>query len=454
MSSETLPPHWSWVKLGDVAQIKGGKRLPKGKTYSIQKTRYPYLRVVDFDNMSIDETDLRYLDKETQETIKAYIISSNDLYISIAGSIGKVGKIPANLVGANLTENAAKITEIKNLDLDFLKLYLNSQPAQEQIKKNTIATTQPKLALFRIEKITIPLPPLPEQKKIVEKIEELFSGLDSGVASLKKAKEQFRLYRQSVLAAAFSGRLLGKDDIFQKQNSGLKDVIFSRKAAEPNVEYKNNGLPEGIPDDALAKAGWKWVKLGVATQLNPKLPFEEIDENILVSFLPMRQVEELTGKFDLSMEKKYSEVKKGFTPFTNGDVIFAKITPCMENGKIAIVNKLKNKIGFGSTEFHVFRVKADLVNLYLFYFLIQDTFRAKAQHNMTGAVGQKRVPKRFLEESEIPLPPLDQQHKIVSEIEKRFSEADNLEKAIDDSLEKADRLRQSILKQAFEGKLV
>ncbi|MCC7004805.1 restriction endonuclease subunit S [Candidatus Nomurabacteria bacterium] len=445
--SNNLPPNWSLVKLGDVCEILDNKRSPinsneRDKRISGKpiESLFPYYGatgqvgyiddyLLEGEFVLLGEDGAPFLEKHKP---KAYIVN---------------GKIWVN--------NHAHILLSKNHN-KFLCYYLNFLDYHPFVT----GTTRLKLNQSSMRQIPIINPPLPEQKKIVEKIEELFSGLDSGVASLKKAKEQIRLYRQSVLSAAFSGRLVKDEkretkEEFETHLNGVQGVTEQEllehlpykqvvpKAAEPKVGYGKD-LPEG----------WKWVKLGVVTQLNPKLPFEEIDENIIVSFLPMRQVEELTGKFDLSMEKKYSEVKKGFTPFTNGDVIFAKITPCMENGKIAVVNKLKNQVGFGSTEFHVFRVKADLVNQYLFYFLIQDTFRAKAQHNMTGAVGQKRVPKRFLEESEIPLPPKDQQHQIVSEIEKRFSEADNLEKAIDESLTKSETLRQSILKQAFSGKLI
>ena len=437
-----LPPNWSWVKLGDVCN-----KLTDGSHYSPKTVSagLPYVTVKDVlkDKINFDgckriaKSDyLKLVDNDCKPL-------KNDVLFSKDGTVGKVSLIDFEKEFVVLSSLAILRPNIKSIIPKYLFHFLKSSTFLNQALSKKKGVAIRRIILRDLKELDVILPPLKEQKKIVEKIEELFSQMESGVASLKKAKEQIRLYRQSVLAFAFSGRLLGKDDIFQKETSNAKDVIFSGKAAEPKVEYSNQ-LPEG----------WKWVKLGEATQINPKLPFEEIDGNILVSFLPMRQVEELNGKFDLSMERKYSEVKKGFTPFTNGDVIFAKITPCMENGKIAVLSNLRNNIGFGSTEFHVFRTKNELNNQYLFYFLIQDTFRAKAQHNMTGAVGQKRVPRRFLEESEIALPPLNQQTQIVEEIEKRFSEADNLEKAIDDSLAKSERLRQSILKQAFEGKLV
>ncbi|MDZ7763788.1 MAG: restriction endonuclease subunit S [Melioribacteraceae bacterium] len=103
-----LPEGWEWVKLGDAAKVKGGKRLPKGEAYSEIKTEYPYLRVVDFDNMTIRKENLKYLKKETREKIERYTISKNDLYISIAGTIGRVGLIPDRTRRSKLNRKCRK----------------------------------------------------------------------------------------------------------------------------------------------------------------------------------------------------------------------------------------------------------------------------------------------------------------------------------------------------------
>ena len=170
-----LPEKWCWTTIGEISEVKGGKRLPKGHDYSETTTDFPYVRVTDFENMSINLGSLKFLNPSTQKHISNYTISKNDIYISIAGSIGKVGLIPEKLDGSNLTENAAKITEIENVDRNFLCYILTSIESQEQIKKFTISSNQPKLALFRIKQINIPLPPLYEQHRIVQKIEELFN---------------------------------------------------------------------------------------------------------------------------------------------------------------------------------------------------------------------------------------------------------------------------------------
>ena len=192
---------------------------------------------------------------------------------------------------------------------------------------------------------------------------------------------------------------------------------------------------------------WVWKKLGTCATINPKLTRREIPADLPVSFLPMKMVEEVTGRFDLTETRRYSEVKKGFTPFQDGDVIFAKITPCMENGKIAVVDGLESGIGFGSTEFHVFRCLEDLNNRYLFYFLVQQGFRYEAEANMTGAVGQKRVPKGFLENYPVPLPPLPVQRAIVARIEELFSELEVGTRELQTALARLKTYRQAVLHQ-------
>lgn len=200
---------------------------------------------------------------------------------------------------------------------------------------------------------------------------------------------------------------------------------------------------------------WKWVKITEVSDINPKLlRKDEIAKDLEIQFLPMKLVEAIINKIHLTETRKFGDVLKGsYTPFIDNDIIFAKVTPCMENGKIAIVKNLKNGIGFGSSEFHVLRSNKEISNKYLFHYIIQDRFRNEAANEMTGAVGLRRVPKQFIENSQIPLPPLETQNLIVSKIEELFSE---VEKGVEDLKTAQKQLktyRQSVLKYAFEGKL-
>ena len=149
------------------------------------------------------------------------------------------------------------------------------------------------------------------------------------------------------------------------------------------------------------------MKLADICEINPRS--EVLDDNTLVSFVAMPDVSE-DGKINVDTHRTYGEVKKGFTNFKEGDVLFAKITPCMENGKGALATGLENGFGFGSTEFHVLRPNAAIVlGQWLYYLTSWSAFRKDAEKHMTGSAGQKRVPKSFLEKYEVGLPPIDEQ---------------------------------------------
>ncbi|EMF80325.1 type I restriction modification DNA specificity domain protein [Leptospira weilii serovar Topaz str. LT2116] len=209
---------------------------------------------------------------------------------------------------------------------------------------------------------------------------------------------------------------------------------------------KNNSISFPTP--------WTIVSLGEIAEINPKLTaYERLSNDLEVQFLPMKLVEEVSGKIQLSEVRKIGEVKKGYTPFENEDVIFAKVTPCMENGKIALVSNLKNGIGFGSSEFHVIRSSNAIKAKYIFYYLVRQQFRNEAEAKMTGAVGLRRVPKQFIELAPIPLPPLAEQQRIVSKIEELFSELDKGIENLRTAQQQLKVYRQAVLKSAFEGKL-
>ena len=169
-----VDPSWPMVKLGDVCEVKGGKRIPKGMTYSNQETSHPYLRVVDFEDNSISVDNLKFISEDVFMQINRYTITLEDVFISIAGTIGLVGTIPERLNGANLTENAAKliIKDKKKINKNYLVSCLASFFIQEQIKKLTHAVGVPKLSLERIKSIEIPIPSIAKQKMIIESLEE------------------------------------------------------------------------------------------------------------------------------------------------------------------------------------------------------------------------------------------------------------------------------------------
>ena len=156
------------------------------------------------------------------------------------------------------------------------------------------------------------------------------------------------------------------------------------------------------------------VPLGEICAINPRTKRTgSLTRDTVVSFVPMAAVDERLGTIAVREERTLEDVSKGFTSFEEGDVLFAKITPCMENGKIALARNLTNGIGRGSTEFYVLRPSGRILSEYIYYFVRQPQFRKTAQRNFTGTAGQQRVPKSFMETALVPLPPIDEQCRIV-----------------------------------------
>lgn len=195
------------ICLADVATIKGGKRLPYDGQLQDETTVHPYIRVADMVNNTIKKDELKYISDVIYNKIQNYTISSRDVYISIAGTIGRVGLVPDNLEGANLTENAAKIVLNENkINKVFLVYELLTDVLQSQIKSLTVQAGVPKLAISRIESLKIYCPPLSEQEKFADKVEQI----NKYIAAQQEELEQFETLFQSLLQEAFTGILTWK----------------------------------------------------------------------------------------------------------------------------------------------------------------------------------------------------------------------------------------------------
>jgi len=206
-------------------------------------------------------------------------------------------------------------------------------------------------------------------------------------------------------------------------------------------------MEENLPE------GWVGTTIGSIANVNPSLDLFSLPESTLVSFVPMATLEAGTGRMDSSATRELGEVKKGYTAFQEGDILFAKITPCMENGKVAVAQSLSSRIGFGSTEFHVLRPESDINAYFLYYYLSQESFRQLARGVMTGTAGQLRVPATFLRDVFCPLAPVSEQHRVVSAIEQQFTCLDSAVASLKSAQAKTKQYRASLLKAAVEGEL-
>lgn len=202
------------------------------------------------------------------------------------------------------------------------------------------------------------------------------------------------------------------------------------------------------------KQDWEIKKLVEICEIKPpkKEVKEKLDDISLVSFLPMEDLGVMERTVNAIKQKQLKEVVGSYTYFADNDVLLAKITPCFENGKLGIARHLTNGVGFGSSEYIVFRSKGDLSEEFLFYYLSQETFREEGRKNMTGAVGHKRVSKEFIENCEIPLPPLPEQQRTVSILDKAFAVIARAKANTEQNLKNAATLFESYLQGVFEKK--
>ncbi|BEV17017.1 restriction endonuclease subunit S [Herbaspirillum sp. DW155] len=194
---------------------------------------------------------------------------------------------------------------------------------------------------------------------------------------------------------------------------------------------------------------WPTKKLSAVTQINPRRVSIERGDSVSTSFVPMEAVDEILGEISQAVTQPYSKVKKGYTYFENGDVIFAKITPCMQNGKHAVVNNLIDGFGFGSTEFHVIRASEQIVPEWIHYYLRRKQTLDAALKTFTGSVGQQRVPSTFLEDLDIPVPDPNLQRQIAARLKSQLAEVETARQAAQVQLREARLLSTKIVDSMF-----
>lgn len=408
--------NWKVVKLGEICEIYGGKRIPAGRKLTNINTGYPYIRVADMDNMTIDVENILYVPVDIYPSINKYIISKNDLYITVAGTIGRIGFIPEILDKANLTENANKIV-FNNINKKWLYYTLISPFIQKQINEFTTKVGQPKLAIKRIVNLEIPIPCLEEQERIVRKIEELFYRLDD-IKSIEEEllylKNKFPSeFKKSLMQYAISGKLT-----MQSKKESIEEILV--KIEEINKITNNIVGPFEIP------ANWRWIRFGELVEFNigktppranleywngkyPWVSISDMNENDVI----IKTKEFISDKaFENIFKKKIS--KKGTLlmsfKLTVGRCSILDIDAFHNEGIISIYPKID------SYDF----------KKYLFKILPYITKYGDTK----GAIKGNTLNSKSLKELLIPVPPLGEQQRIVEKLELLLPLCDDIQNLI------------------------
>jgi len=423
--SNNLPPNlpalkagWSMVKLSDVCEIIMGQS-PPSSTYNIEKIGLPFFQgKAEFTEINPEVIKWCSLPKKIAEP--------NDILLSVRAPVGSTNIANQKCcIGRGLA--AIRYSDCYK----FIFYYLRK--IEKELDKLGTGTTFKAISSKTLIELQIPLPPHSEQKKIVAKIEELFSELDSGVANLRKAKEQIKTYRQSVLAYAFTGNLT------QERRT---------QSAELRMKKENSTL---YAHHSTLPPGWKWVKLGeVAERIQYGYTESASKEQIGPKFLRITDIQNGNVIWDEVPYCKISDEEKKKYLLKDYDIVFAR-TGATVGKSFLIIGKIPESI-FASYLIRIQLSKTVKPN-YIYYFFQSNSYWRQISEGQVG-IGQPNVNGRKLSQIVIPICPFEEQHQIVSEIERRFSVADKLEQTIDESLTNAGQLRQSILKKAFCGELV
>ena len=393
-----LPKGWCFTNIGELLINRDGERKPVSSAIRRKQSN----KIYDYYGAAgvIDKID-NYLFDE-----KLLLIGEDG-----ANLLSKSKNNAFFAEGKYWVNNHAHVLDAtdKNL-LEYVAIVINAIKLDDYIT----GSAQPKLSQDNLNKMPIALPPLSEQKRIMEAIihwslliEQIEQNKIDLQASIKQAKSK-------VLDLAIHGKLVPQDPNDEPASELLKRI-------NPKAEIiTDNGHYQKLP------VGWCLTKVKDAFIINPK---NKENDDIEAGFVPMANISDGFSNHFSFETKKWETIKSGFTHFSDGDIAVAKISPCLENRKSMVLSNLPNGIGAGTTELHVFRPLC-VTQLYGLYFFKSNYFINKCIGTFNGVVGQQRVGKNIVECIDFPLPPLAEQQRIVVKIEEIFQQLDMIETAL------------------------
>ncbi|GAB4502457.1 MAG: restriction endonuclease subunit S [Anaerolineales bacterium] len=403
----SLPSGWKLVKLADIAAKQPNALVDGPFGSNLKVTDYvndgvPVLQGKNITGNKFQWFDVRFISEKKAHSLKRSLVKEGDILIVKIGSIGYSAQIDSlhGYPHAMIPANLCKLTpDLSIIDPSFLVYYLNSNDSVDYLRSNASATSQPALSLGKIKELPVPLPPLTEQKRI---------------ASLLARADRLRQLRRTA----------------HDLGDALLQSVFLEMFGDPKTNPKK----------------WDVFELGEIVDINPSGRAKASAEQP-TSFLPMTLVEPGNIFSNVLDVKRFDEISTGYTYFEENDVLFAKITPCMENGNIVIAKNLLNGFGFGSTEFHVIRQNEKANAFWLHGLVNRPEFREEATRWFRGTAGQQRVPSEFLESYRVPLPPLSLQEEFAGVV----ARVESLRGRMGESTRGVEGLFESLLAQSFSG---
>lgn len=417
-----IPENWKWIRLSEIFRIINGDR---GKNYpskaKLTTEGIPFISAANIEKGTISKEKLLYMNQEQYDKLSGGKLIEGDMVLCIRGSLGKSGRFPfkTGAIASSLVILRSYIDE--NILYEYLNVYFGSSIFNSEIRLYNNGTAQPNLSAKDLAMFRIPLPPLDEQIRIVNKVEDLFGVVhkyELNSIEINNLQDLFPAkLENSILHYAMQGKLVEQNPndepaaelikhIREEKERLIEEKIIKKEKALPPIGDEE--IPFDIPDT------WEWVRVSEICRVNPKNRLEDEKE---AAFIPMKLIEDGLKNSHSYELRKWREIKKGYTHFQTGDIVIAKITPCFENLKSAIIKDLPNNTGAGTTELFVLRpYLSNIDKNYLLWIFKSSYFIKGGISSFSGTAGQQRVSRTFLENLVIPLPPLNEQKRIVEKI--------------------------------------
>ena len=371
--------------------------------------KYRLLRITDIQNNNVQWNNVPYTDFDNNKA-ESYLLNDGDILFARTGAT--VGK---SYLVQGLTEKAiyaSYLIRVQTYDAvlpQYIKFYFESGYYWEQIEQESVGVGQPNVNGSILGNLQIPIPPIHEQNRIVLELtrwKDIIDAIEDGTIELESYVKQTK---SKILDLAISGKLVPQDPNEEPAIELLKRINPAFKPCD-NSHYEN--LPEN----------WCLAKVKDVFVINPR---NKAEDNTIAGFIPMTLIDDGYSNTFSYEKRKWGAIKTGFTHFADGDVAVAKISPCLENRKSIVLRDLPNGIGAGTTELHVFRSSV-VSPEYALYFFKSEYFISRCVGTFNGVVGQQRVGKNIIEEIQIPIPPINEQTKIVSTIETIFTQLNTI----------------------------
>jgi len=416
-----IPENWAWCRGYEILNPMESQK-PLGE-------KFGYLDIASIDNKNNKISEVKFIATSDAPSRASRKVKFGDtLFSMVRPYLRNIAFVEKEYSKCIASTGFYICSPNETLYSKFFFYLMLSEYVVEGVNKYMKGDNSPSINNENITNFLYPLPPLAEQKRIVEKIEELLALVDDLETNKTDLQSYIKQAKSKVLDMAVRGELVPQNPDDEPASVLLERIKKEQKSSKSkgkntahNTHYEEE-LPFDIPEN------WVWCRLREITMINPK---NNIEDNKEVSFIPMTLISDGFSNKHSYEVRLWGEVKKGFTHFQEGDIGIAKITPCFENRKSVIFSNLVNEVGAGTTELHILRPFAySEIKKYIYWFINTESFIQRGISHFSGAVGQQRVGKDILENTLIPLPPLSEQHRIVEKIEGIFSALEFIEETL------------------------